>query len=391
MEIVERFNEIYNWITLLAKESPVIAGVVSLWGLSVVTFIFRYLPIKILKTILSLYIQTVTVDRGIFASDIECFDNLVELILLKSKRYSRNYMYIPKYDKDENDRKFSLGLGYGKHYFWYNNKLFWAHIIMLESNGTTAQKIQISLRTFGINGSVFEKILENIQPKKTIEKFLYHYGEKCWCRISDLKPRNKESLAINDNIYDSIIKDIEHFLANKDWFTQKGLPYKLTFLLHGSPGTGKTSLIKVLATHFEKNILSMPISDMTNKSFRQAISKPICNSIILIEDFDSSSATKNRNTKESDTMLNTSNVFEPLTLSSILNGLDGIEALDGTIIFLTTNHLEHIDPAIFRDGRVDKVIEWKEAPAESVKRYSEYCFPNYDFSNIEFKPILVVN
>lgn len=44
-----------------------------------------------------------------------------------------------------------------------------------------------------------------------------------------------------------------------------------------------------------------------------------------------------------------------LTLSGILNTLDGIVSLDNKIIILTTNCIKNIDSALLRSGRVDKL------------------------------------
>ena len=44
-------------------------------------------------------------------------------------------------------------------------------------------------------------------------------------------------------------------------------------------------------------------------------------------------------------------------ISCLLNILDGLSCKSGIIIFITTNHIEKLDPALIRPGRIDCVIE----------------------------------
>ena len=42
-----------------------------------------------------------------------------------------------------------------------------------------------------------------------------------------------------------------------------------------------------------------------------------------------------------------------ITFSGLLNALDGVASAEERIIFLTTNHVDKLDPALIRPGRVD--------------------------------------
>ncbi len=68
--------------------------------------------------------------------------------------------------------------------------------------------------------------------------------------------------------------------------------------------------------------------------------------------------------------------------------MDGIQSLHNVIIFLTTNYLDQVDPALYRKGRVDHIIELDKTPAKYVKEYSEYIFPEYNFSEYDFRDVL---
>lgn len=286
--------------------------------------------------------------------------------------------------------KLTLGPGYGKHFFFYNKKLMWMNLLSLDSSGSELQKRSIKITCLGRNKNIFDEFIKEFSPKeKENTLHLYTFEKQTWEKESTLQNRSLESVALDADIKTKLIEKIMHFNTQEDWFIQKGLAYKLTFLLHGIPGTGKTSIIRALASHFKKNICIIAINSMSDAMFQSALTKAPSNSIIIIEDFDSVKASKNRTeTKKSDSLKLD---FDLLSLTGILNGLDGIKSLHDVIIFLTTNHLELIDPALYRKGRVDYIVELKETSAAVIKKYSKYVFPNYNFDKYRFKDTLGCN
>lgn len=105
------------------------------------------------------------------------------------------------------------------------------------------------------------------------------------------------------------------------------------------------------------------------------------NSILVIEDIDSSlsvlSREKNnkvkvigKNEKEEDSL---KDLFKG-SLSDILNSLDGIISCHGRILIMTTNHIEKIDQAILRPGRVDLKVELGYINDETFKQFIKIFF-----------------
>jgi chaperone BCS1 len=207
------------------------------------------------------------------------------------------------------------------------------------------------------------------------------------CAIAKITKRPFDSVAMSDEMKQFLRKEITHFKDNRDWYLDKGLPHKLTFMLEGIPGTGKTSMIKAIASEFGMNLCVINITHVSDTSIEAGFASVPDNSIVVIEDFDSSKITKSREvtqiTKEKDS---TSEESMPtgLSLTGLLNALDGVNPLDNCLVFLTTNHKEQIDPAIYRKGRVDHSLYIGKVNGMDIRRYSERTYPDHDFSTVEF-------
>lgn len=155
--------------------------------------------------------------------------------------------------------------------------------------------------------------------------------------------RSLDSVFIENGIKEDAVARIQDFLDNKERYKKMGLPYTLNFLFSGPPGTGKTSLIFALASHFGFEIRTVPT--LKEEGFTSFVSEAPPGTMIILEDCDVSDIAVNR---EDDKGIN---------LSVLLNSLDGLRAPEGCIMILTTNHPEKLDPALVRAGRIDKVYE----------------------------------
>lgn len=112
---------------------------------------------------------------------------------------------------------------------------------------------------------------------------------------------------------------------------------------------------------------------MTDSSLATAILKAPTNALILLEDVDCAGATEKRVNKEKTDGLH--DLFCGLSLSGLLNALDGAQATDGTLFFMTTNHIENLDPALLRAGRTDVKIEFGAASTTQKEALYIRFFP----------------
>lgn len=64
-----------------------------------------------------------------------------------------------------------------------------------------------------------------------------------WQKQNQKRPRQFESVILDEGIDKMLIDDMTKFLKSAEWYTSKGIPYRRGYLLYGPPGTGKTSFI----------------------------------------------------------------------------------------------------------------------------------------------------
>jgi hypothetical protein len=145
--------------------------------------------------------------------------------------------------------------------------------------------------------------------------------------------------------------EIRIWKDDKDWYAVRDIPWRMGILLHGMRGTGKTAFIRAIAEELDLPIHVFDIASMSNaeliKQWREVLYETPC--IVLFEDFDAVFRGRERVSSIED---------KALTFDAVLNLISGIEPATGLLLFVTTNHLEHIDSALCdRPGRIDRVIE----------------------------------
>merc|ERR1739836_259905 len=65
-----------------------------------------------------------------------------------------------------------------------------------------------------------------------------------------------------------------------------------------------------------------------------------------------------------------------IKLSDLLEAFDGVLEMNGRMIVMTTNHLEKLDPALIRPGRVNLSLEFKRCTKQAIGEFFETFFPN---------------
>ncbi|XP_037395266.1 mitochondrial chaperone BCS1 isoform X2 [Pygocentrus nattereri] len=164
--------------------------------------------------------------------------------------------------------------------------------------------------------------------------------------------RPLSSVVLDHGVAERIVDDVKEFINNPKWYTDRGIPYRRGYLLYGPPGCGKSSFITALAGELGYSICLMSLSDrsLSDDRLNHLLSVAPQQSIILLEDADAAFVSRE--------LLPTENPMAyqgmgRLTFSGLLNALDGVASSEARIVFMTTNFIERLDPALIRPGRVD--------------------------------------
>jgi chaperone BCS1 len=169
------------------------------------------------------------------------------------------------------------------------------------------------------------------------------------------RKRGLHTVFVDQPIKDRLVARFKWFLGAEEWHSARGIPWKLGIVLHGPPGTGKTSLIHALASDFGFDIKYVKSLHGLGAAFKSGMKSDL----FVIEDIDTIAGALTRDgthEKQGDNPAD-GRAMRGSPLHEILNSMDGMQTPDGLKFIVTTNHLDRLDPAIIRPGRIDDVVE----------------------------------
>ncbi|KAM1529226.1 hypothetical protein ACFX1Z_018457 [Malus domestica] len=204
-------------------------------------------------------------------------------------------------------------------------------------------------------------ILERANEMKDEERVLKMYtlnsnpydGIK-WEPINLEHPATFETLAMDQELKNAVIDDLNRFVRRKEFYKKVGRAWKRGYLLYGPPGTGKSSLVAAMANYLKFDVYDLQLTNIFRESdLRNLLLGTANRSILVIEDIDCSVDFPDRQHTDGRKQHQVQ-----LTLSGLLNFIDGLWSScgDERIIIFTTNHKERLDPALLRPGRMDMHI-----------------------------------
>ncbi|KAI7867527.1 P-loop containing nucleoside triphosphate hydrolase protein [Spinellus fusiger] len=217
-----------------------------------------------------------------------------------------------------------------------------------------AQKIDL-LRQF------LQEWVEIHHKKKNGKLLIYkcvpsRYDGNEWRQVGAKELRTFDSVILKQGQKECLLSDIQKFRHRERWYAQRGIPYRRGYLLYGPPGTGKTSLVQSIASKINMNVAIISLSgSLTDDSFNVLISEVPRNSILVMEDIDHCTIADPSNDSGNSSESRSKN--SRITMSGLLNALDGVTAQEGSMVFMTCNNLSAIQPALLRPGRIDLKME----------------------------------
>ncbi|KZV88770.1 P-loop containing nucleoside triphosphate hydrolase protein [Exidia glandulosa HHB12029] len=236
-----------------------------------------------------------------------------------------------------------------------------------------------------------------------------------WTQAIQKTRRSMDSLVLPSGVQEKLLSDAREFLTSEKWYRDAGVPYRRGYLLHGVPGSGKTSTIHALASELCLPIysISLAMKGLDDGGLQALVAETPPDCILTLEDIDCAFPDRKRSgraelqqderppasgSSEGDQAPNTGadaavatipgaaprprgdpNITaSSVTLSGLLNVIDGVWSEEGRIIIATTNHIENLDPALIRPGRLDVRVEYKACTRDQAERMFTRFFPKVD-------------
>jgi len=346
-------------LTNLFKDNDILTTFISMYGIGVVTYLFRNVPTKLFYSIKKQITTTISI-----ANYNISYDLLMKELVSNSKLFTIRSLRMS--NGKWGDSTLALTIGFGYHVLFYKKKLLFLSILEKESK-SFEEKVTLQITKFGRSHSFFNELIQTVKrldDGEPNEIKVFNYDPCHWEFITSIPKREMNSVFIPNETKKEILNALDKFANNESFYKERGIPYQLGILLEGPPGTGKTSLVKAIASYINKNISTISptyLYDLPRSlgSFKES-------SIMVIEDIDTSIITNDRKNKNvlseeditQEKMLKEEepSVFSFSSLSDVLNSIDGILSIHGRILIMTTNHYEKLDKALIRPGRVDLVI-----------------------------------
>ena len=305
------------------------------------------------------------------------------LIFEEGQKLSLSLSHSTKIDEEEEGEfyHFHTGIENQKVKFTYNGENFLINIVIRTSTLARQLREDRHYVYFVINFEnpvVFDD-LSKVAKKWSTEyfdnmvrktnKILIFINEESWFRrLTKKEKRSLATVLLPEKDKNKVVAKIKDFLKpeTKELYKRLGKNYKLIVLLHGLPGTGKTSFIHAIASELGRDIAVYAHDKKNGDTEFTKLMRTVGKKILCLEDMDCLFNTRDTEDKHG------------ITFSGILNALDGFlspqdEENYPFICFITTNFIERLDKTLIRPGRVDYFFEFFEiVKAERRKMFINY-------------------
>ncbi|KAH7339137.1 P-loop containing nucleoside triphosphate hydrolase protein [Rhizoctonia solani] len=274
-----------------------------------------------------------------------------------------------------------------RHWMFYGPRLIRvkrSRMSMSSDYGPSYNIERITITMFTFSQAALQDLVEKAAQEhraRDLAEIQINIGDQYgnWKRLSSKPHRDFGSVVLEPEIKRRLLADANEFLENERWYADRGIPYRRGYLLYGTPGSGKSSSIHALASELRLDIYIVPLSLKTidDSVLADLISNTPDRCILLYEDIDAAFVDRSASPAPEKT---TNFRGEPtersgVTLSGLLNTIDGVQAQEGRLLFATTNHPERLDPALSRPGRMDVKVEYSHSTQWQAEQLFRLFYP----------------
>jgi chaperone BCS1 len=297
----------------------------------------------------------------------------------------------------QNGYELMLAPAPGRHWFFRNKRPLYIHLNRSEDKKTdggfsSARRTEsYVIWTYGRDQKYMSTLLKEIRSDydkahSAKPKLLIWAGDDEWTTSPAYSPRTLDSVILPDGHKTALLHDIDQYKKSKEWYQKMGIPFHRGYLFYGPPGTGKTSLVTGLSSHYNCRVYILKLGDMLDSTLMTAIAGVKPDSMVVLEDVDcavlkrsitDAGKPKIKEEKDKDKEKGEEKLLG-VSLSGLLNALDGMQTPSGVMFFMTTNHVEKLDHALLRPGRTD--VKMYIGPATEAQKHDLYkrFFPEDD-------------
>jgi len=389
-----------------------VGGGFMLMAAGSVIALLRHLPSDIWAKIKSQCMVSVTVVQG-----DPLFDWIT--IWLSDHPYSKKTRRILATTKESSVKEATVGLpeviyspAKGQHFFFYQGRFIW---LSREKEGKDddtpmaalpegdrnmrdflREKEQYKFRTIGRAQEavrcLIHDVLVHTEKERREKTAVFTSVGSWWEKLFSYTPRSLDSVFLDGGKKEELLEDMQEFISQREWYVKRGVPYSRKYLFYGPPGNGKTSIIAALAGFLNLNLYVLNLSDqnLNDTGLASLFRQVRAGSLLLLEDVDAAVPSRTNIERETpieqpkpsqsgvpmDTVAGGKKEEKGITLSGLLNVLDGVLTPDGSMVVMTTNRYGVLDAALVRPGRVDKPMEFGFATEPQIIQSFLWFYPD---------------
>ncbi|KAF1809588.1 mitochondrial chaperone BCS1 [Eremomyces bilateralis CBS 781.70] len=275
--------------------------------------------------------------------------------------------------------------------FWYKNYPL-VYRRMEKKGDLFRDREEVSISCLGWSSRILKDLLEECRQRYLDDlqgqTLIFEVRSGRWEQSKARCIRQISTVLHEDKEKEALLSDISSFLDpdTREWYTKRGIPYRRGYLLYGPPGTGKSSLSLSIAGHFDLDIYILNLASVDDRTLNMLFAQLPQHCVILLEDVDvaSQSRSQDKETEHPNPMSSLSEKQgKEVTLSGLLNALDGVGSQEGRVLIMTTNYIERLDDALIRPGRVDWKIQFRLADKDIICQLFRIVFKGSDGNDNE--------